>query len=60
MDDGKALNPLEKEEVDTTRSVEEKPIGGLGIHFARKLLDGLEYKRKANKNLLTMRKKLLK
>jgi anti-sigma regulatory factor (Ser/Thr protein kinase) len=52
-DDGQPFNPLEAPEPDTTKPLEERTIGGLGIHLVRKLMDGLEYKRQGNRNLLT-------
>jgi anti-sigma regulatory factor (Ser/Thr protein kinase) len=57
-DDGKPFNPLEVPEADTTKSLEERAVGGLGIHLVRKLTDGLEYQRHKGKNLLVMRKRL--
>jgi sigma-B regulation protein RsbU (phosphoserine phosphatase) len=57
-DDGQPFNPLEAPEPDTTQSLEERTMGGLGIHLVRKLTDGLEYQRQAGKNLLLMRKNL--
>ena len=56
-DKGIAFNPLEKAEPDITKSVMERPIGGLGIHMVRKLVDELKYKRENNKNILTLIKK---
>jgi anti-sigma regulatory factor (Ser/Thr protein kinase) len=47
-----------KEDADTTLSAEERPIGGLGIFLVRQLMDVIDYKRKDNKNVLTLRKKL--
>jgi anti-sigma regulatory factor (Ser/Thr protein kinase) len=34
-------------EPDIHRPLEERPIGGLGIHLARKCVDGLEHRRRA-------------
>jgi anti-sigma regulatory factor (Ser/Thr protein kinase) len=59
-DDGQPFNPLEAPEADTAQSLEERTIGGLGIHLVRKLMDGLEYKRQGDRNLLTIRKKTQK
>jgi serine/threonine-protein kinase RsbW len=59
-DDGQPFNPLEAPEADTTKPLEERTIGGLGIHLVRKLMDGLEYKRQGEKNLLTIKKKTQK
>lgn len=57
-DDGKPFNPLEAPEADTTKPLEERVIGGLGVHLVRKLTDGLEYQRHEGKNLLVMKKRL--
>jgi sigma-B regulation protein RsbU (phosphoserine phosphatase) len=57
-DDGQPFNPLEAPEVDTTKPLEERAIGGLGVHLVRKLTDGLEYRRHEGRNLLVMRKYL--
>jgi phosphoserine phosphatase RsbU/P len=56
-DDGRPFNPLEAPEPDTTKPLEERTVGGLGIHLVRKLMDGLEYKRQDDRNLLTIKKK---
>ena len=57
-DTGIAFDPTTKEDADTTLSAEERPIGGLGIFMVRQLMDVIDYKRKDNKNVLTLRKKL--
>jgi phosphoserine phosphatase RsbU/P len=59
-DDGQPFNPLEAPEPDITKPLEERKIGGLGIHLVRKLMDGVEYKRQRERNLLTIKKKTLK
>jgi sigma-B regulation protein RsbU (phosphoserine phosphatase) len=56
-DDGQPFNPLEAPEPDTAQSLQERTIGGLGIHLVRKLMDSLEYKRQGDRNLLSMKKK---
>ena len=56
-DDGRPFNPLEAPEADTTTPLEERSIGGLGIHLVRKVTDGLEYERVGDKNLFTLKKK---
>ena len=56
-DPGIAFDPTAKEDVDTTLSAEERPIGGLGIFLVRQLMDVIDYKREGNKNVLTLRKK---
>ncbi|HPZ42565.1 MAG TPA: SpoIIE family protein phosphatase [Bacillota bacterium] len=57
-DDGREFNPLELPEPDLEQKLEERPIGGLGIHLVRNLMDELDYKRTHNKNILTMKKKI--
>ena len=59
-DTGTPFDPTAKAEVDTTLSAEERPIGGLGIHLVRQIMDGVTYERKDNKNILTLKKKLNK
>ena len=56
-EDGQPFNPLEAPKPDTAKPLEERTIGGLGIHLVRKLMDSLEYKRQGERNLLTMKKK---
>jgi serine/threonine-protein kinase RsbW len=56
-DDGQPFNPLEAPEPDMNRPLEERTIGGLGIFLVRKLMDGVEYQRQADRNLLTITKK---
>ena len=55
-DNGIKFNPLEKEEPDTTLSVEDRPIGGLGILLVKKNMDNIEYKYEDNKNVLILSK----
>jgi len=57
-DDGRQFNPLELPEPDLEKKLEERPIGGLGIHLVRNLMDELEYRRTHNKNILIMKKKI--
>ena len=56
-DSGIPFDPTAKAEVDTTLSAEERPIGGLGIHLVRQLMDSINYERIDGKNVLTLRKK---
>ena len=57
-DSGSPFDPTAKEEVDTTLSAEERPIGGLGIHLVRQLMSSINYERSNGKNVLTLRKNL--
>ena len=59
-DSGIAFNPLFAEEPDTTLSAEEREIGGLGLFILKRLMDSVEYRREGNKNILTIKKRLVK
>jgi len=45
-------------ELFTSVPLEEKPIGGLGVHLIRQFMDELAYAREAGKNVLRMGKRL--
>ena len=57
IDWGTPFDPTTKAEVDTTLSAEERPIGGLGIHLVRQIMDSINYERIDGKNVLTLRKR---
>lgn len=57
-DNGRAFDPLTAPEVDTAASLEERRVGGLGIHLVRSLMDGLEYARAEGRNRLRLTKAL--
>lgn len=57
-DSGIKFNPLEKEDPDTTLSVKDREVGGLGIYLTKKIMDKVDYKYQNNKNILTMTKKI--
>ncbi len=56
---GTPFDPTAKGDVDTTLSAEERPIGGLGIHLVRQIMDSINYERTDGKNVLTLRKKIV-
>jgi len=53
-DDGIPFNPFEAEPPDTTLGPEERPIGGLGIHLVRSLVDRATYQRRVDKNVVML------
>ena len=57
-DDGRPFNPLDTAAPDTAGSVEERPVGGLGIHLVRQLMDEVRYQRRADRNVVTLVKRL--
>ena len=58
IDNGIKYDPLEKDDPDTGLSVEDTPIGGLGIFITKESMDDVIYEYKDNKNILTIRKEL--
>ena len=56
-DDGREFNPLTRPPVDTNVPLEQRGIGGLGIHMIIKLMDAVEYRRVDGRNILTLRKR---
>ena len=58
IDSGTPFDPTVHADVDTTLSAQERPIGGLGIHLMRQMMDSINYERVNNLNVLTLRKKL--
>ena len=55
-DDGVPFDPLKHQAPDLSLPIEEKPVGGLGIHMMRKSMDRLEYRRASGRNILVMTK----
>lgn len=59
-DAGRPFDPLAKPDPDITLSAEERPIGGLGIFLCKQLMDEMYYEYKDQRNVLTMRKDIVK
>ena len=57
-DDAQAYDPLARAEVDTTLPLEDRQIGGLGVHLVKKLMDVSRYERLDGKNILTIERRL--
>ena len=53
VDDGIPFNPLGIEKPDTELPLEEREIGGLGIHLVRNMMDKVSYRRRIDKNVIT-------
>lgn len=59
IDDGVAFDPLKMPAPDVHAAIEERPIGGLGIHLIKSLMDSVEYRRDGERNRLSLRKNIL-
>ncbi|MCP4023285.1 MAG: ATP-binding protein [Desulfobacteraceae bacterium] len=53
-DQGPAFNPLDQPDPDTTLSVEERTVGGLGIFLTKQMMDTVTYENSRGKNILTL------
>lgn len=56
VDDGPPFDPTAAAAPDTALPVEDRDIGGLGIHLVRKLSDEVAYERRADRNRLRFSK----
>lgn len=57
-DNGGPFNPLDLDAPDTTLTPEERRIGGLGIHLVREMMDEVSYRRRADRNVVVLAKRL--
>lgn len=58
IDSGKAFDPTAMKDVNILQGVDERHIGGFGIHITKNIVDILEYNREDNKNIFTITKYL--
>ena len=58
-DDGPPFDPFRHAAPDTTLSVEERPIGGLGLHLVQELMDEVRYQRRNGHNVVVLVKELV-
>jgi sigma-B regulation protein RsbU (phosphoserine phosphatase) len=58
IDDGVPFDPFATKTPDTTLSIEDREIGGLGIHIVRNMMDSFNYQRKKEKNIVSLVKHL--
>ena len=54
VDRGKAFDPTAAPEANLEAPLEERLVGGLGIHLVRSIMDSISYSRLDGKNVLTM------
>ena len=52
-DDAAEFDPTAYPEVDTSLPLDQRPIGGLGIHFIRRTMQTFGYRRDRGRNLIT-------
>ena len=57
-DSGTPYNPLSHVDPDTHASIEDRPVGGLGLVVVKRLADRVAYAREGERNVLTLIKKM--
>ena len=57
-DDGRPFDPLQVPPPDLTLSLDQRPIGGLGVHLIKNLMDEVSYVHQHGRNVLKMAKHL--
>jgi serine/threonine-protein kinase RsbW len=58
IDDAAPFDPLAAADPDTTQPGERRTVGGLGIFFVKKLMDGMTYERREGRNRLSCRRRV--
>lgn len=55
-DDARAFDPTQVADPDLDAELDDRPIGGLGVHIVRAMMDGMTYRRVGEHNELTLTK----
>jgi serine/threonine-protein kinase RsbW len=58
VDDGPPFDPFSAPEPDVTQAIDDRPIGGLGVLFVKKLTDEHSYSRRGRFNRVVLSKAL--
>jgi serine/threonine-protein kinase RsbW len=58
VDDGRAFDPLQVAAPDLAAPLEERAVGGLGVHLMRHLVDDIQYRRDGGRNHLVLTKRI--
>lgn len=53
IDSGRVFNPLAVDPPDLSRGLADRPIGGLGVFLVRSMVDSIDYRREADRNILS-------
>lgn len=57
-DDGRAYDPFTTPTPNLELPLEDRAIGGLGVHFVRNLMDAFEYQREHDRNVVVLKKRI--
>ena len=58
-DGGVEYDPVSAADPDISTLAEDREIGGLGIFMVKNIMDSMEYRRNSDKNILTIKKRLV-
>lgn len=56
IDDGQPFDPLSQPAPEPNNGFDDIPVGGLGVHLYRQLMDNVAYQRVGDRNLLALAK----
>ena len=59
IDRGRPFDPLRAKDPNLKLSVEERPIGGLGIYMVRKMMDSVNYEYRDGENIIEIEKSMM-
>ncbi len=54
-DDAAPFDPFARAPVDTAAAIDDRGIGGLGIHLVKEMIDRVDYRRVGDRNHVTLR-----
>ena len=58
LDEGREFNPMNVPTPKLDAPLQERELGGLGLHLVRSLMDRMDYRRDGTKNVLTLVKRI--
>jgi anti-sigma regulatory factor (Ser/Thr protein kinase) len=58
QDDGVAFNPFDQEAPNLNMHIDERDLGGVGIHLVKEFMDDCTYQRVGQRNVVTLLKAL--
>lgn len=59
-DEGVPFNPFAEKPIDVDEKINDDSVGGLGLYMVKSIVDGTSYERVDNKNIVLLKKKLVK
>jgi anti-sigma regulatory factor (Ser/Thr protein kinase) len=58
-DDARPFDPLQASPPDLDSAIEDRRVGGLGVHLVKSLMDEVAYAHRDGRNHVTLRKKIV-